>query len=254
MSLDNYPIDDDYVAVDNREPSVDIARSCRHETDNDAQEPDSRQSTDTRQSVDDRHETDTYHESNTYQTSDETSEWQQRSESFAHTLQSPDNGFDSRSGTVSRFTDDDVPTDSDGRGWTRTWFKLADVGHSPHSTDRWKRMKKFQAGVWSPDRDSQNGRAENRRLVETFGSYCNCSQFQRDVAEHIIDVTEMRHFGPYPKELRVLAALSIATFICDERDIKDEAPYHELLKSLDTNPSEMQSCRSLLREKSDYFS
>lgn len=247
--LDDYPIDDDYIDVENREPSADIAKICRTES----------QESDTEQQVCE---------------SCETTDLPDERSSLAESTTSSDGGEARQVGDTRQFHDDRrhllaeqdgsestrdrnlllnaiSPTQHDGRALTRTYWQPRDV--PPAKKEQYSRLLQWQEGQWDTSRKTENKQADNRRAIDAVCQQLDCTDHQHAVTSEIIESTNLKHMATYSYQHCVVAAVSIATYIADQRDIKGTEEYRTLVEAVGSDPKEMRSIRRLLREKSDFL-
>jgi hypothetical protein len=234
--LDDYPIDDDYIDVENRHPSADVAKTCRvesQESDIDEQVCETCETDDTRQ-VDDTRQF-------------RATEWQE--DDRRHLLADQDGSESTRDRNL--LLNAISPTQHDGRALTRTYWQPRDV--PAHKQKQYSRLLEYQEGQWDSERDMQRKFADNRRAIDAVCQQLDCTDHQHAVTSEIIESTNLKHMATYSYQHCVVAAVAVATYIADQRDIKGTEKYRELIDAVGSDPKEMRSIRRLLREKSDFL-
>jgi hypothetical protein len=228
-ALDGYAIDTDYCGVDNRNPTFEQARDAL--TDADDRPPDASPTDERRLPRRDYDQLETTDADSSH---------------LFYEGQATNNERH-----VSAAMDATSYSANDGRSLTRTYWDASDV--PPDKRQQYARLLEYQEGQWDKWRDKENKQADNRRALDTFAARLDCTDHQEAVATEILDGVDLSHLGPYSHRHGVLGALSIATFLTDQRDIKDEQKYVTLCEEIDTTRSHMRNVRSLLRQKSTYL-
>lgn len=207
MSLDNHPIDDDYIGVQEQPAAVEQSDEFRYDA--------------------------------------------------SHTYDRSDEGLSGTARDVE--IDRRRVSDRDRRGGTRTGFNANEVddGHLARTVVRdghrrtyseWLRM--LQNGYRSSRRKGDNESADVQTYIQTFTSFLEMTPYQGDRTTRIVDSINMGHMAHYPREIIVLATLSIVANE-DDRWIRDEAGFKELVRDLDSSMEDVKNARILVKNKSD---
>lgn len=213
MTLDDHPIDDDYIDVDKQPADI----STHEPTDDELQYK--------------------FDASHTY-----------------------DRSNAGVSGDASKVPiDEKRVVDRDDRGGTRTGFLAADVsdGYLSRAVTREGKTQKYaqwlmtlQDGHRAPNRDVDNSKADDRRYSDTFTSALDMTTHQRRRVERIVDSVNMKHMAHYPSEIVILGIISIVANE-DDRWVRDEHTFKELVTSLDGSMDDVKNARILVKQKSD---
>lgn len=207
MTLDDYPIDDDYIGVEEAQATVEQSDEYRYDA------------------------------SHTYDRSDDGLAGTER-----------DVEIDRRS-----------VSDRDGRGSTRTGFDANEVDDGPLARTVFREGKKRKYAQWlrtlqngyrSPRRRQENRLADTNAHLQTFTSVLEMTQFQRERARAIVNSVNMAHMAHYPRELIILATISIVANE-DDRWIRDEMAFKDLVRDLDGSMTDVKNARRLVKRKSD---
>lgn len=209
MSLDEYPIDDDYIGVEKRPAAIGQSDEFRYDA------------------------------SHTYDRSDEGASGTAR-----------DVEIDQRS-----------VSDHDRRGGTRTGFDPSDVeeGFLTRSVMRdgklrtyseWLRLLQHGYRDISLSRAQENADADTQTYIQTFTSVLEMSPYQGDRVTKLVESINMGHMAHYPREIIVLAVISVVANE-DDRWIRDEQKFKDLVRDLDGSMEDVKNARRLVKEKSD---
>lgn len=206
MTLDDYPVDDDYIGVE--EQAAEVSQSDEYR----------------------------YDGSHTYDRSDI---------GMAGTAR--DVEIDRR----------DV-TDRDDRGGTRTGFNSNEANEGVLSKivirdgSVWKYadwLRLLQIGYRDKTRKAENENFDTQSYMEMFTSRLDMTTYQDERVRKIINSIDMSNMAHYPKEVVVLAVISIVANE-DDRWIRDERTYKDLVTDLDSSMEDIKNTRRLVKEKS----
>ena len=151
-------------------------------------------------------------------------------------------------------------TDRDDRGGTRTGFNPSEATESNLSKMVIRDGKKRSKAQWllllqqgyrdiSMSRAQQNADAETQSYIETFTSAVEMNSYQRDRTEAIVESINMAHMAHYPREVIILATISIVANE-DDRWIRDESGFKGLVSDLDASLEDIKNARMLVKGKS----
>lgn len=154
------------------------------------------------------------------------------------------------------------PPDHDGRAPTRTYFDPRDVREQypggmkhrdPAERRSWTSLAKWQDGANSDiSRGGQNWWADKQRWVDTFSDLIGATHYHRDRTKYILEKLDMTPYrsARIPAELVIVGILSLL-IDADVTDFECRALRRdgtkELLADLDSNVSEYEQVRKLLR-------
>lgn len=141
---------------------------------------------------------------------------------------------------------DEAPQEHDGRADTRTGFDPRDAS----DPDKYRRLVPWQEGQWDTTRRARNQEADCNRWVSMFSSAMGLSPHQKKRCGAIMDGFNMKFAGTYKTETVVLAAISIVANE-DNRWIRDENEYKELLRDVGATLKDIRKCRQLVKKHSD---
>lgn len=208
------PIDDDYIGVESRRADL----STHEEEDDLDRSPSSAQHPDT--------STDSVDMSHTFDIG----------------------GGSGAASAIDELIDKNAVIENDGRSRTRTFFYPSEAGG--WTRKRAKRLAKLQDGHRSPERKEQNRGADRRRWAESFGSKLGMNGYQIERVKHIVGGMNMSHMGYYSSSKIILATITLVANE-DDRFIRDEIGFKELMRDVDTDMDELKQMRRLIRNKSD---
>jgi hypothetical protein len=150
--------------------------------------------------------------------------------------------------SIDDIIDENAVMENDGRSNTRTMFYASEGASSKEQ--QYRRLAKLNDGMYSPDRKQQNAWADKKRWVSGFCGYVGMSETSKERTLTILEHLNMKHMGPYSTEKVILAIMSIVSREND-RLLRDEEPYHNLLDDIETDLKEIRRVRRLVMEKSD---
>lgn len=163
--------------------------------------------------------------------------------------------------------DNHSPISHDGRGLTRTTFYPEDAptsgpGQAHRETRQkrsWSDLAKWNDGMYSDiSRGGQNFEADKHRWVDTFASQLECTSYQRDRTEWIIERLDM---GPFmgarlPVECVILGVLTIVVD-AEVRNFEDRSverdDVQELVDNLDLEHEDLMQARRHLHKTASHL-
>lgn len=150
--------------------------------------------------------------------------------------------------SIDELIDENAVIENDDRSETRTFFYPSEAAN--WHWQRAQRLARLQDGHRSPERKEQNRGADRRRWAESFGAKLGMSANRIDRVKHIVEGMNMAHMGYYSSSKIILATISLVANE-DDRFIRDEIGYKELMRDVDTDMDELKQMRRLIRDKSD---
>lgn len=152
--------------------------------------------------------------------------------------------------SLDELIDKNAIIENDGRSDTRTFYYVQDVDDNEQK--RFARMLKWQDGVGDKNRRSANAAADKRRWIDAFGTQLDCTPLQKETAKEITESMNFKYFGNYSSEKVILGIISL---VCerDERFIRHERAFQELMESVKLDQSGLRTCRRMVRERSSQF-
>lgn len=149
-------------------------------------------------------------------------------------------------------------TDRDERGGTRTGFDAGDTTLGRFSDTIIREGKQYTRAKWlrllndgyrAPERKAENEQTETDAYLSTFAARLELSDYQANRLEAIIESVAMDEFGPYPKEVIILASMSVVANE-DDRWLRDEDAFKQLVSDLDSSMEDVKNARLLVKRKS----
>lgn len=131
---------------------------------------------------------------------------------------------------------------NDGRSQGNTMMMpYQDNGLTKDQKSRYNYLAKLNDGMYEDSRGQENKKADQRRIVDVYGSELALSEYQIDRLKHIIANVSLM-FGRYKYEKSILA---FVTLVCDEsgRHVRDEAEFNVLMQAMDVNSKQLRSLR-----------
>lgn len=134
---------------------------------------------------------------------------------------------------------------------TRTVFNIYEAPSDRE--EKWQRLRKWQDDMWTKSgqsRGQQHSKADKRRTVMALCSSLDVTSYQKERALHIASRLNFKHMAHYSRET---VALSIITLVANEdgRWIREEPRFTDIMEDIGTNPKDVRNCRLLVRSKSD---
>lgn len=157
------------------------------------------------------------------------------------------------------------PVSHDGRALTNTTFYPDDVetrgpgqSHRDHDETRtWDDLAGWQDGMYSDvSRGGQNWEADKQRWLETFAGHLECTDYQRERAEWILEHLNMEPFmgARLPVEAVILGVLSL-TIDAEAREFSKRAVerelFQDLMDDLDLDRGDIVQVRRQVHEHED---
>lgn len=213
-SLDNYPIDDEYIGVTEQQAST-------HESDVD----------------DPPYKYDASHEF------DRTDTAMSGTEIDVKFDRKPVSDRDERGGTRTGFN----AADADG-------FLGEQIYRNGKYQSRARWLMTLQNGYRdiSLSRASQNSEMDRNHIVDTFSSRLDLTTHQHRRVKMVADEANMNEMAHYPIEVVVLAIISIVTNE-DDRWIREEDMFKNMVRDVDGSMQGIKNSRNLVKRKSEYF-
>jgi hypothetical protein len=149
--------------------------------------------------------------------------------------------------------------DRDDRGRTRTGFDPADAEEGEMARTVYREGKKWVYAQWlrtlqngyrDSDRDIENSSNDRESYVDVFCSRLDMTPYQQKRVQSIVDSVNMKHMAHYPTEIVVMAIISVVANE-DDRWIREEDMFKELVRDLDGSMQAIKNARILVKRKSD---
>lgn len=149
---------------------------------------------------------------------------------------------------IEELIDENAVIEHDGRASTRTFFYVAEAAE--RSKRQFERMIRLQEGEGDPQRDVENRAADRRRTVDGFCSQLDMSDYHKERVEHVVGGLNMSHMAHYSSPKVILAIISLIANE-DDRFIRDEETFRDLMTDVGTSLDELKNIRELVRQKSE---
>lgn len=157
-------------------------------------------------------------------------------------------GGNGASNETDELIDENAIIENDGRSDTRTFFYPS---QAPERQQRkFKRLIRWQDGEGDSQRDVENRAADRRRAVETFCGHLDMTPYHRERVKHVMEGVNMSHMAHYSSEKVILAIISLVANE-DNRFIRDEPTFRNLLNDVGSDLRELKRIRELVRRKSE---
>lgn len=149
---------------------------------------------------------------------------------------------------VEEMIDQNAVIEHDGRASTRTFFYMEEVPET--NREQFKRMLGYQEDKWSGMKNQQR-KADRMRKVHGFCSKLDMTSYQKQRVKHIESDINMKHMASFSSDKVILGIVSIVANE-DNRFIRDESDFRDILVDVGSDLDEMKSIRSLIRDMTDY--
>jgi transcription initiation factor TFIIIB Brf1 subunit/transcription initiation factor TFIIB len=145
---------------------------------------------------------------------------------------------------------ENVLIEHDGRAKTRTGFDPGDA--PPHKREKFRRLNKWNDGMWAQERKSQNRAADDRRMTETVARSLGLGDSALDEALHIVGNMSMQ-FGQYSSNEVVLATCIIVAQRNGWINVERSQKCQGLIMSMDTSLDRCQRLIDLISRRHDFL-
>ncbi len=148
--------------------------------------------------------------------------------------------------------DEEAIIEHDGRSTARTFYYVEEAPE--HKRKQFKRMLQHQEDMYHPSRSraGANFRADMERTAKTFCSQCELNSYQTERVLHVMDDLDVNSYGHYSTEKVILAVISLVANE-DQRLIRDEPEYRDLVEQVGMTLEEVRKVRLMTRERTDAF-
>lgn len=138
--------------------------------------------------------------------------------------------------------------ETDGRSETWTFFYPEEASDE----QRFETLREWQTGMYDTERDTKNKAADRDRWIDAFCGQVEVAGHLKERVGLVCSSLDLSHMGPYSTEKVILAIISL---VANENDrfIRNEARYKELVASQASDLGEIRSVRNLVKRKSDYY-
>lgn len=143
--------------------------------------------------------------------------------------------------------DQNAIIENDGRSDTNTFFYPNEA--APTRRQQFKRLIEYQDGMYKDERKAETQQADMRRWVSTICSKLDMSSYHTGRVEHICSGLNMKHMAHYSTEKVIIAVISLVANE-DDRFIRDERVFRNLMGEVGTTLEELRKVRALVKRKS----
>lgn len=135
----------------------------------------------------------------------------------------------------------------DGRASTRTFFYPEQAPE--HQQSQYRRLIRYQEDAWSGMKNQQRA-ADRKRTAENFCGFLGMTPYQKERVKKVTESFSMQTMAYFSSPKVILGIISLVANE-DNRWIRDEEVFRELMHNTDTTLEELKTIRRMVRERSD---